>query len=204
MQVFRLVCQGIPDKVIAFDQLPERMLNGVTRGDPTGLPRAWKAILGEGTRITPGIKERDPFTHTVTEIPAIVEKGPFFYVLDYMELNADKEKWAEISAFVRKVVDPKFRLPEKLEDFALPMAASPNSELTLEPEDVDEKACVTIPEEFQEKGVEAALPKNAVQDVVYERLKHGDKCTSKGRGGMLTPACPRCDQLKAEKLAAVA
>lgn len=106
MQVFRLVQAGVVDKVIAFDELPKDLIQGINQREPSGLPRHWK------------------------------EFAPFFFILDYVGTNNDKERWAKISSYVRRTVDTSFRILDRLEDMAKPMAPNSKDALDLEPEDV--------------------------------------------------------------------
>lgn len=173
MHVFRLVQSGRVDKVIAFDSLPNRLLQGVEMRSPDGLPRHWKSFLGENERYTPPSAEKNPATGKVEMIGERREKGAFFYILNYKEINSDIERWQEISSFVRRAVNLKFRLLDKIEDMALPMSTDANSELKLEPEQLEENgAIIPIPEEFQEKGP-AILDKNGNE--VRPELPAGDK-----------------------------
>ena len=106
MQVFRLVVPGRVDKVIAFDSLPERIVKGIRTAAPSGLPRHWR------------------------------EFAPHFFVLEYIDLNRDIEKWQEITQYVRKAVSLSVRLMDKIEDMAVKMAPDSHAPLELEPEDV--------------------------------------------------------------------
>lgn len=160
MQVFRLVQSGNVDKVIGFDELPKRLLAGVEMRPPEGLPRHWKAFIGDHEKYTPPSMEKNPITGKVEPVGEKMEIAPFFFVLDYKEINKDKERWQEIQSFVRRAVELKFRLLDKLEDMAMPMAPDANSELKLEPEDLEASgAIIPIPLEFQEK-TPAVLDKN--------------------------------------------
>lgn len=106
MQVFRLVQPGVVDRVIAFDELPADLIQGINKREPSGLSRPWRDF------------------------------APMFYTLDYLTTNSDKEKWEKIKSFVRRVVDPSFRLMDKLEDMAAPMAPNAKDAIDLEPEAV--------------------------------------------------------------------
>lgn len=144
MQVFRLVDPGRVDKVLAFDSLPESMLVGITRGTANGLPTNWTGYLG--------VKRGDT-------------KAVPFYVLDFRTLNKDKEKWQEISNYVRRSTDKNFRLMDDLYDMAKPMAADSHSSLELEPEDVLVIPVLTEEEEIEEtliKKIEKEEPKQIV------------------------------------------
>jgi len=155
MQCFRLVQSGRVDRVIAFDDLPKRLLDGVEMRAPDGLPRHWKAFIGEHEKYTPASPEKNPITGKVEMVGERRDIGPFFFVLNYKEINKDMERWQEICSFVRRVVSIQFRLLDKIEDMALPMSTDANSELKLEPEYLEEQgAIIPIPPQFQEKGPE--------------------------------------------------
>jgi hypothetical protein len=167
MQVIRLVQTGFVDKVIGFDELPQRLLNGVEMRRPDGLPRHWKSFIGEHTKVTPPSMEKNPVTGKSEVVGGGSETGPFFYVLYYTEINKDKERWQEICQFVRRTVELKFRLLDKIEEMALPFSTDANAELKLEPENMEERgAIIPIPLEFQEKSP-AILDKNG-KEVVPE------------------------------------
>lgn len=163
MQVIRLVQTGMVDKVIAFDELPKRLLNGVEMRSPDGLPRHWKTFLGQSERVTPDTAEIHPITRQELKIPGQREVGPFFYVLYYKEINKDIERWQEIAGFVRRVVSLQFRLLDRLEDMSLPLSTDAAGELKLEPEDLETRgALIPIPLEFQEKAP-VILDKNGTE-----------------------------------------
>lgn len=115
MQVFKLVKNGEPDRVIAFDELPESMIRTVRRGPIAGWPRHWREFMG--------VKRDDQYA-----MP--------FYILDYITMNADKEKWQEITSYVKRNIDPSVRLLDKVEAMAVRVAPDSYSDLTVEPEDV--------------------------------------------------------------------
>lgn len=138
MQVFRLVSGGFVDKMIAFDSLPERLLKGIRTRDISGMPRYWAKWLNDNGCT------RDVYRTTTEVLPdrnlkvnkISIGQEPCFYVLEYTDLNTDKEKWQEISNYVRKAVITTTRLMDKLEDMAKKMAQDPHAQLELEPEDV--------------------------------------------------------------------
>lgn len=138
MQVFRLVNGGFVDKMIAFDSLPERMLAGIKTRDISGMPRYWAKWLTDNKCTRPVLKTETEILADrnlkITKTPIGTE--PCFYVLDYKDTNADKEKWQEITNYVRRVVDVKTRLLDKIEDMATKMATDSYSQLALEPEDI--------------------------------------------------------------------
>lgn len=115
MQVFRLVDPGVVDRCIVFKSLPKRLLPGIRRGPIEGFPRHWYDFMGVSKT------DKDPRP---------------FYFLEYKMLNADKERWQEISNYVRSATDKKVRLLDKIEDMAIPLAPDSYSQLTLEPEDI--------------------------------------------------------------------
>lgn len=146
MQVLRLVMPGIVDRMIAFNSLPQRLIKGIRRGGIEGFPRHWKDFMGvKATEINP-----QPF-----------------YFLEYTILNADKERWQEISNYVRAVVDKEFRLLDKLEDMAKSLAPDSYTQMTLEPEDI---LIIPIPAEEEKKPKESAKLKKE-NDVKTDQIK---------------------------------
>lgn len=149
MQVFRLM--DMPDKVIAFNELPAYLLEGLELCDCSKLPRHWRDFIGireKHVRIPP---DRDPLTGQVRTYTPIIQKGPYAFLID-KELNNDKERWGEIESYVRRNAPKDFRLMDKIADMAKPMARDVHSELDLEPEDV-----IVIPlPKIEEKELDAA------------------------------------------------
>lgn len=149
-QVFRLM--DMPDRVIAFDELPQELLEGLEMCDCSKLPRHWRDYLGmreKHVRIPP---DRDPLTGTVRTYKPIVQTGPYAYLID-QEVNHDRERWQEIESYVRRNAPKDFRLLDKLKDMAKPMGKDVHSELDLEPEDV---IIVPLPKGAEVKEPEAA------------------------------------------------
>ena len=107
MQLVRLVDPGIPDKMIAFDELPKDMLREAEKIVPTelGLPRHWNAL---GTQ----------------------------YCLYYKTINKHKEAWAEICSWVPRNVSRDLRLMDDLSAMAKFAAPTSNESIKLEPENV--------------------------------------------------------------------
>lgn len=132
-QVFRLM--GMPDKVIAFDELPKDLLEGLEMFDCSRLPKDWREFIGTRERHIRIAPEIDPFTRQRITFPPLVQKAPYAFLIDW-EVNSNKERWQEISNYVKRNAPKDFRLMDKIEDMAKPMAADAHSELTLEPEDV--------------------------------------------------------------------
>lgn len=164
MQAVKLVNGGFVDKVIVFDELPERLLRGVETRSVDGFPRAWARWLGEIGSVRDVFKteteKRGPgdykFTHTV------IGKEPCFFVLQYTDKNSDKDAWRSIAEYLRMNCGPEVRLKEKIEDMALSLAPNSTAPLSVEPEDIMEQAFVVI-----KMG---ELPKKKEDDLV----KHGE------------------------------
>lgn len=148
MQVFRLV-GGHVDKIIAFDELPERFVEGLEMKGPDGMTPGWKKWLPVKVRRWPGASYILQ-SGAVKVVPDRFEEGPFFYILEYQAINRDIERWQEICAFVRRAVDLTVRLPDKLEDMAIPLAADFKSEITVH-DPATEVPVIKIPEALQEK-----------------------------------------------------
>lgn len=219
MQMIRLVVGGLPDKIIAFDELPERLLKDADMRPPSGLPRFWHTMIGTHKKLVKGSKERN-IDGTWLTIKDSYEEGPFFYLLDYQDVNSHKDAWRAIEDFVRvnaKEIQAvnETSLTERLDSLALPMAVDSKSELSLDPQDILDKATIKIPLHLQEKpsgivsakGEElpatvAAPPTTPPVPVTAEILAH--TCESRGRGGRYAKPgeCKRCDQLRAQKLVA--
>lgn len=133
MQVFRLM--NMPDRVIAFDSLPERLLKGFEMCRADGFPRNWKEWMGNKKKLTEIPPEKDFLTGAVRRYDPIVEEAPFFYLVDFT-LNPVMEKWVEVCDYVRSHVARETRLMDKIDDMAVPLALDKTSGVTLEPEDV--------------------------------------------------------------------
>lgn len=135
MQVFRLM--ALPDKVIAFDELPERLVAGfnddMCRAD--AFPRYWKEFLGKRKKITHIPPEKDFLTGGVRRFDPIVEENYFFYLVDW-RLEPAVDRWIEICAYVKQHAIKGTVLLDKIEDMAKPLAANQLDSVTLEPEDV--------------------------------------------------------------------
>lgn len=161
MQCFKLVNAGFVDKVIVFDELPERLLKNVKTRSCEGFPRSWARWLGETGSVRDVMKTETSvdlarnwtFKHTP------IGKEPCFFVLEYMDTNTDKEAWRNISDYLKANCGPDVRLTEKITDMALSLASSPTQPLSVEPEDIP---VVVV------KNIEAPEPaKN-------ELVKHGE------------------------------
>lgn len=146
MQALKLVNGGFVDKVIVIDSLPEHLMRGIKTREASGFPRAWAKWLGEIGSV------RDVFrTETEKHGPGdyrftytTIGKEPCFYVLEYLDVNSDREAWRAISEYLRMNCGPEVRLKEKVEDMALSLAANSTDPLSVEPEDVMEKAFIVV------------------------------------------------------------
>lgn len=151
MQVIRLM--GMPDKVIAFDELPMDLLDGLEMQDESKMPRHWRDFFGVREKITQIKPYVDPMTRQVVQCEPIVQKGPFTWLIDW-EVNHDKDRWQEISSYVRRNAPRDFRLLDKLEDMAKPFANDAHSEITLEPEAV---LIIPLPKNVEKEPEAAAV-----------------------------------------------
>ena len=171
MQCFKLVNGGFVDKVIVFDSLPERLIQGVRTREVSGFPRAWAKWLGSigstrtvfKTNTTVDMARNWKYTHTP------IGQEPCFYLLEYTDINADREKWKAICEYIRMNVGSEVRLKEKIEDMALAMAPNSTTPLSIEPEDIpiipvpSDVDLIVTPEELVKPGeqiiVEETVPK---------------------------------------------
>lgn len=195
-QVFRLM--DMPDKVIAFDELPADMLQGLEMCDCSKMPKAWKDYIGYREKVTLIPPDRDPLTGTVRTYTPIVQKGPYAYLID-REINHDKERWSEIESYVRRNAPRDFRLMDRISDMALPMARDAHSELTLEPEDVKViPLSSSVVEEPQQATVAVAPVLQAVADpapaVVSEPTQPFTITPAKAAVVPMTE-CPACQKV---------
>lgn len=138
MQCFKLVNGGFVDKMIVFDSLPERLYKNVRTREIAGFPRAWaKWLTSIGstrtvfkTETSVDLARNYTFKHTP------IGQEPCFFLLEYMDTNADKQFWREICEYLRMSVGPEVRLKEKIEDMAIALAANPTLPLMVEPEEI--------------------------------------------------------------------
>lgn len=167
-QCFKLVNGGFVDKVIVFDELPERLTKNVRTKEAAGFPRAWSKWLASIGSLRTVLK-----TETSVDLArnwtfkyTPIGKEPCFFVLDYTDINADKERWREICEYLRMNVGPEVRLKEKVEDMALALAADPTKSLSIEPEDIP---AIPIPTETaEEKPILQELVKPGEVIIVQE------------------------------------
>jgi hypothetical protein len=119
--------------MIAFDELPKRLLAGIRKRDESatrGLREFLKSNKCLDKRIT---QWKNPETGQIEMIESFY---PFTYQLEPKTINADGEKWQEIESYVRRVVDPNVRLMDRIENMAIDMAVDSYSEMNLEPENI--------------------------------------------------------------------
>ncbi len=172
MQCIKLVNAGFVDKVIVFDVLPQRLLQGVKTRSVDGFPRSWARWLGEIGSVRDVFKteteKHGPGDYKFTHTP--VGKEPCFYVLEYQDTNADKETWRAISEHLRMNCGPEVRLKEKVEEMALALAPNPTSSLSVEPEDVMNQSLISIPPEVVMLQKESEVVQQGEVIIVKEAL----------------------------------
>lgn len=170
MQCFKLVNAGFVDKVIVFDTLPEYLIKNVRTREVSGFPRSWAKWLGEigSTRkvykTSTEKRGAGDYVFTKTEIG----KEPCFYVLEYSDINADKESWRAISEYLRMNCGPEIRLKEKVETMALALAPNSTSSLAVEPEDIMEQAFIVVSEKVVELTKEEKIVQHGETILVEE------------------------------------
>lgn len=132
LQVFRLM--NMPDRVIAFDELPEDLVRPFEKCRTDGFPRHWKEFLGKKKNVIKVQPERgiDGKWH---EFPPIEETDCFFYLVDWT-IGNDEEAWKTICSYVKANAPKDFRLLDNIEDMAVPLAPNKTDGVTLEPEEV--------------------------------------------------------------------
>lgn len=150
MQCFKLVNGGFVDKVIVFDSLPERFLKNVRTREPAGFPRSWSKWLGDIGSLRPVYKTETSVdlarNYTFKYTP--IGQEPCFFMLEYQDINADKERWREICDYLRASVGHEVRLTEKIADMALALAPDSYKGLSVEYEDIP---VIPLPKEIEEK-----------------------------------------------------
>jgi hypothetical protein len=157
MQCIKLVNGGFVDRIIVFDSLPERLVKDIKTRAADGFPRAWARWLADigslrtvfSTETTVDLARNWTYKHTP------IGKEPCFFVLDYTDINADKEIWRRICEYLRQNVGPEVRLKEKIDDMAMALAANPTQPLSIEPEDVP---VIPVPPEVKEIEHELVKP----------------------------------------------
>lgn len=169
MQALKLVNGGFVDKVIVLDTLPERLVKNVRTRAADGFPRHWARWLVDIGSLRPVYKTETSvdlarnwtFKHTP------IGKEPCFFVLEYQDINSDKEAWRNICEYIRTHAGPEVRLKERIEDMALALAGNPTLPLSVEVEDIP---VIVVPRETVD-----ALP---------ELVQHGETI-------MVTEAAPK-------------
>lgn len=191
-QVLRLI--GMPDKMIGFDELPEDLLKDLDMQDEKALPRYWREWIGTRERTIHIKPYVDPMTRQLIKCAPLIESGPYVWTVDW-EINAQKDAWSAICAYVRQNVKDGFRLLDRLEDMAKPLAPNVSEQITLEPEDIIiipiKKAVVDEPDptastvrvatasEAGFKCEECGKEFSSKQGVVLHRTKkHAEKVTA--------------------------
>lgn len=190
MQCFRFM--GMPDKVLAFDELPESMLGLFEMCKAEGFPRHWKKWLGTKKKITQIPPEKDFLTGGVRRYDPIVEEDSYFYLVDY-NVKPVEEKWQEVCDYVRAHVDKEVRLMDRLDDMAKPLAPDKISAISLEPEDV-----IVIP--LPKVQVETFVEKEKKPDVLVLKC---DECDFEASGSYAKNSIRFHKQKKHKKTEAV-
>lgn len=167
MQAFKLVNGGFVDRVIVFDELPERFTKGVRTKEAAGFPRAWAKWLASIGSMRPVMKTETTVdlarNYTFKHTP--IGQEPCFFVLDYTDINADKQRWREICEYLRLNVGPEVRLKEKIEEMALQLAPNATQPLSVEPEDIP---VINVPRETIQEPSHKELIKPGEQIIVQE------------------------------------
>jgi hypothetical protein len=167
VQAFKLVNGGFVDRVIVFDSLPERFLKNVRTRTADGFPRAWaKWLAGIGslrkvykTETSVDLARNWTFKNTP------IGEEPCFFVLDYTDINQDRESWRNICEYLKTAVGPEVRLKEKIEEMALVLAPNSTTALAIEPEDIP---VIPIPVEATQKVSHSELIKPGETILVEE------------------------------------
>jgi len=133
MQLFRLM--GTPDRMIAFDELPQDLIEGLDMHDESRMPRHWKEFIGIREKKINIPPDRDPLTGTIRTFPALIQKAPYTFIID-KEMNRDNERWEQIESYVKRTAPKDFRLMDRLVDMAKPLSPDVHTDPTLEPEEV--------------------------------------------------------------------
>lgn len=167
MQCVKLVNAGFVDKVIVFDELPERLLKNAKTRACEGFPRSWAKWLGSIGSVRDVMK-----TETSVDLArnwtfkyTPIGKEPCFFVLEYMDNNTDKETWRNISDYLKVNCGPEVRLTEKIVDMALALAANPTQPLSVEPEDIP---VVVVSNEKEAEPKKSDLVKHGETIIVEE------------------------------------
>lgn len=171
MQVFRL--WGAPDSVIGFNELPERLVEGLEMIRADGFPRHWKEFLGKRKRYIQIPPEKDLLTGNVRRFAPIEEEDSYFFGIDGM-IQPQVEKWQEICDYVRQHVPKDFRLLERIEDMAKPLAPDKLQGISLEPEDVP---VIPLPKEETNSVVPQIKQAPAAKNII-----HCDQCNYEAEG----------------------
>ncbi len=175
LKVFRFM--GMPDKVLAFDNLPDGYSNAFEFCRADGFPRHWKEWMGKIQKKTNIPPEKDLMTGQVRRFEPIIEEDSFFYLVDF-NLKQNEEKWQETCDYIRRTVDKEVRLMDKIEDMAKPLGRDKSDSVSLEPEEV---TVIKLPSDipFIIKNVPHGTIENK-EEVKKEPAKEKIKCVEAG------------------------
>lgn len=170
LKVFRFM--GMPDKVLAFENLPESYSKPFELCRADGFPRHWKEWMGKIEKKIPIQPEKDMLSGKVRFFDPIIEEDCFFYLVDW-NLKQNEEKWQELTDYVRRSVDKETRLMDKIEDMAKPLARDKSEGVSLEPEEV---TVIKIPKEIPQ--ISTNVPRGTIDNhEKSEQIHQCDECT---------------------------
>lgn len=169
-QCFKLVNGGFVDKVIVFDSLPERLWKNLRTRAADGFPRAWAKWLAEigslrtvfATETNVDMARNWTYKHTP------IGQEPCFFVLEYQDINSNKEAWRNICDYLKANCGPEVRLTEKVADMAVALAGDPTKSLEVEPEDIP---VINVPDEIVIPPSHQELVKPGETIIVQEPAK---------------------------------
>lgn len=183
MQCFRLM--NLPDRVIAFDELPESLIQGFEMCNADGFPRHWKEWLGKKKRLIKIPPEKDYLTGQIRKFDPIVEEDCYFYLVDW-NVQPIVDKWQEVCDYVKNHVSKDTRLMDKITDMAVKLAPNKSDGVMLEPEEVPVIKIVQDVSLVDSRGSEIVKPQ--VDKPIKQRkekesvLSKCDECSYESEG----------------------
>lgn len=106
MQIIKLVENSKQDRMIGFEELPERLVKDLKKDPLTGYPRGWEKY-SDST-----------------------------YELFFKDINSDITRWKDITSFCKRVVDPSFRLDDAIENMAIAVANNQTEDVKIYPDQI--------------------------------------------------------------------